>query len=591
MRSAATFGNLRLRLHRALDGRLQGEHSGRRLGPGSDAEEVTPYRPGEDDVRRIDWNVTARSLEPHVWRTRADHEVETWVLVDETASMAFGTADLEKADLARGATAAVGMLTDGPGNTLGVAHLRVGGVRWDPGLSPVACGRRALRDPVSTPTAVGGASIADGLTRLQSRHGRPGLRVVISDFLEPDGSITRPFSWEKALRRLARQRDTIVIEVLDPRELELPDVGPVVLVDPETGHRCEVWTSMPSIRARYADAAATHRREVAARSAPPVPGTSSCAPTVTGSPTSPSLSSCRQRRPHRQSSAPESSDDPDDHRGGCCCSCRSSRSRRSTSPSCAAARRTPSASPPFRCWRDWCRAALVGGGTCRRPSCCSPSPLSASPPPAPRSRWRFPARPRRSWSPSTPRCPCDRPTCHPTACRPPARRRPGSSKGSPRFNVSVVTFSGTTAVLTQPTTDHRQPPPPSGNLTLESRTAIGEGVFTSLRVVEAQSVLIPEGEEVPAHVVLLSDGRNTFGRLPSEAARAAERAGVPVSTISYGTPPDRGSSYAMSADTESLAALAEETGGTAYTASDRAELSGVYDDIRSPSATAPNPSR
>ena len=264
MTSAAVFRTLRLRLHRALDGRLQGEHSGRRLGPGSDPEEVTPYRPGEDDVRRIDWNVTARSLEPHVWRTRADHEVETWVLVDETGSMAFGTTDLEKADLARGATAAVGMLTDGPANTVGVAHLRAGGVQWDRPLPGRHAARRALRDPASSPTPVGGASLADGLTRLQSRHGRPGLRVVISDFLEPDGSIIRPFSWEKALRRLARHRDTLVVEVLDPRELELPDVGPVVLVDPESGHRCEVWTSIPSVRARYAAAAATHRREVAA---------------------------------------------------------------------------------------------------------------------------------------------------------------------------------------------------------------------------------------------------------------------------------------------------------------------------------------
>jgi uncharacterized protein (DUF58 family) len=264
MSSAAAFRTLRLRLHRALNGRLQGDHPGRRLGPGSDHEEVTPYRPGEDDVRRIDWNVTARSLEPHVWRTRADHEVETWVLVDETASMAFGTADLEKADLARGATAAVGLLTDGPGNTVGVAHLRAGGVRWDRPLPGRHAARRALRGPGTSPVPVGGASLGDGLRQLQVRHGRPGLRVVVSDFLEPDGAITRPFSWETALRRLSRHRDTVVIEVIDPRELELPDVGPVVLIDPETGQRCEVWTSLPSIRTRYADAAASHRREVAA---------------------------------------------------------------------------------------------------------------------------------------------------------------------------------------------------------------------------------------------------------------------------------------------------------------------------------------
>ncbi len=264
MNSATAFRTLRFRLHRALEGRLQGDHAGLRLGPGADPEEVTPYRAGEDDVRRIDWNVTARSLELHVWRTRADHELETWVLVDETASMAFGTADLEKSDVARGATAAVGMLTDGPGNKLGVAHLRVGGVTWDRPLPGRHAARRALRSATTSPAPVGGASLGDGLRQLQARHRRPGMRVVISDFVEPDGTITRPFPWETALRRLSRHRDTLVIEVVDPRELELPAVGPVVLVDPETGHRCEVWTSLPSIRERYADAAAQHRREVAA---------------------------------------------------------------------------------------------------------------------------------------------------------------------------------------------------------------------------------------------------------------------------------------------------------------------------------------
>ena len=145
----------------------------------------------------------------------------------------------------------------------------------------------------------------------------------------------------------------------------------------------------------------------------------------------------------------------------------------------------------------------------------------------------------------------------------------------------MVTFSGTTAVLTQPTTDHRLAADTLQNLTLESRTAIGEGVFTSLRVVEAQSVLLPEGEEIPAHIVLLSDGRNTFGRPPSTAAAAAAEAGVPVSTISFGSQPAADSSLALSVDTESLEAVAEETGGTAYTAEDRAELSDVYEDIRS----------
>jgi Ca-activated chloride channel homolog len=153
-----------------------------------------------------------------------------------------------------------------------------------------------------------------------------------------------------------------------------------------------------------------------------------------------------------------------------------------------------------------------------------------------------------------------------------------------RFNVAVVTFSGTTAVLTPPTIDHRLAAASLQGLTLENRTAIGEGLYTSLRVVEGQNALLAAAgteDEVPAHVVLLSDGRNTFGRPPSEAARAAAEAGVPVSTISYGRPPAPGSSSMASADTDGLGAVAEATGGTAYTAEDRSELSRVYQDIRS----------
>jgi uncharacterized protein (DUF58 family) len=89
------------------------------------------------------------------------------------------------------------------------------------------------------------------------------VRVIVSDFVEPDGNVERPFAWERALRRLSARHEVLVIEVVDPRELSLPDVGPVVLVDPETGHRCEVWTSVPRLREQYAAVAAYHRAAVA----------------------------------------------------------------------------------------------------------------------------------------------------------------------------------------------------------------------------------------------------------------------------------------------------------------------------------------
>jgi len=269
----AVFASLDLAVRRRLPGRLQGEHRGLRLGPGTEPEEVTRYRPGEDDVRRIDWNVTARSGAAHVWRSTAEHELETWVLVDDTASMAFGTAELEKRDVAAGAVAAMGMLTAGPGNRMGTATLGAGrsaraggpgGLRWSAPLAPRAAALRALRDTERPDDGPAGVDLAAALSAFAARRRRTGLRVVVTDFVEADGSPARPFAWERPLRRLAAAHQTLVVEVVDPRELALPDVGAITLVDPESGRRREVWTGDRELRQRYAVAAAAHRAEVAA---------------------------------------------------------------------------------------------------------------------------------------------------------------------------------------------------------------------------------------------------------------------------------------------------------------------------------------
>ena len=134
-----------------------------------------------------------------------------------------------------------------------------------------------------------------------------------------------------------------------------------------------------------------------------------------------------------------------------------------------------------------------------------------------------------------------------------------------------------------PTTDRAQLDAALKSLTLSARTAIGEGVFTSLD--EISSTAAQDGQKkVPATVVLLSDGTNTTGRTPAEAAVAASRAGVPVSTIAYGTPNGtvevEGQLIPVPVDTETLAGLARDTKGHAYTAKSAAELNEVYDDIR-----------
>ncbi|GLY19800.1 membrane protein [Kineosporia sp. NBRC 101677] len=150
------------------------------------------------------------------------------------------------------------------------------------------------------------------------------------------------------------------------------------------------------------------------------------------------------------------------------------------------------------------------------------------------------------------------------------------------FRVGLVGFAGNAEVLATPTNDHQAVKDALAGLTLEPMTAIGEGVFASLEQVRESAT----SEDVPARIVLLSDGSNTTGRSPSEAAAAASEAGVPVSTIAYGTPEGvvdggTGRPIRVPVDAEALAALAESTGGTAYQAESSDELQAVYEDIGS----------
>lgn len=152
------------------------------------------------------------------------------------------------------------------------------------------------------------------------------------------------------------------------------------------------------------------------------------------------------------------------------------------------------------------------------------------------------------------------------------------------FDVAVVSFSGQVTVLAPAGSDRERAVEALGDLQLAESTAIGEGVFTSLQQVE-QGARQSGSDSVPGQVVLLSDGTNTVGRTPSQAAAAAVEAGVPVSTIAYGTPQGvvevEGQLVPVPVDEASLADLAEQAGGTAYVARTGDELDQVYDDISS----------
>jgi uncharacterized protein (DUF58 family) len=248
---------LELTITRKLDGLLQGDYRGLVPGHGSDLGETREYQPG-DDTRRIDWNVTARMQVPHVRETIADRELETWMLVDQSASLDFGTADCEKRDLAVNGAASVGFLTARSGNRLGAILLRPG---EGPLVVPARSGRvhlQALLHRVITAPRLDGAGptdLATGIERLGATMRRRGLAVVISDWLDPT-------DWTMPLRRLAVRHDVLAIEVVDPRELTLSDVGMLHVVDPETGDVREIQTSDAGLRERYAAAAKQQRDDI-----------------------------------------------------------------------------------------------------------------------------------------------------------------------------------------------------------------------------------------------------------------------------------------------------------------------------------------
>lgn len=260
-RADAVLRQLELLVTLRLDGLLQGDFQGLVPGAGTEAGDGRVYRPG-DDVRRMDWNLTARTTVPHVRETIIDRELETWLLVDGSASLDFGTADCEKRDLALFAAAAVGFLTARQGNRLGTMLATPTGAITRPprsGRTPLMARLHELAAYRAPEAAERGAPPADLTAAMESLRRvtrRRSLVVVVSDFLEPR-------DWERPFRSLAAFHDVLAVEVVDPRELELPPVGLLMLVDPETGRRVEVQTKSAKLRARFAAAAADQRSAIA----------------------------------------------------------------------------------------------------------------------------------------------------------------------------------------------------------------------------------------------------------------------------------------------------------------------------------------
>ena len=236
---------------RKLHGHLQGDYRSGALGEGLDVADLREYEV-DDDVRRIDWNVTARMAEPYVRQYDEDREITVWFVVDRSASMQFGHGGTTKEDVAATLTTAMSRVFMFSGN-------RVGALLWNNGATSVIEPRTGsthllrlisqLHEPTASPTADGpDAELANLLETAAVAARRPSMVIVVSDFLTAPG-------WETAMRRLSVRHDVLAIRVLDPQESQLPDAGLVVVHDAETGEQLTVDTSDRKFRDRFAEAA------------------------------------------------------------------------------------------------------------------------------------------------------------------------------------------------------------------------------------------------------------------------------------------------------------------------------------------------
>jgi uncharacterized protein (DUF58 family) len=246
---------LDISIGRRVEGMLAGDYRSTVLGQGTELAQVRAYVPG-DDVRQIEWNVTARTGDPHVRVQLAERVLVTWLMLDTSPSMRFGTADRRKADVAEGAALAIGHVSSRRGNRLGVVTFGDA----EPQSLPPRQGRvgligllGAIRREHGVKTArVGATSLGEAARRTSSLARQRALVVIVSDF-------RGPFDWRKPLLELAGRHDVLAVEIRDPREQELPNAGDLWLVDPETGRQLRVDTRDSKLRARFAAAAAEER--------------------------------------------------------------------------------------------------------------------------------------------------------------------------------------------------------------------------------------------------------------------------------------------------------------------------------------------
>jgi uncharacterized protein (DUF58 family) len=252
---------------RRLDGLLQGDYRTLWRGAGLDLADLRVYQHG-DDVRHIDWNVTARLLETHVRQFTEDRELTAWFLLDLSGSVDFGSNERTKLSVSEGFVTVLARLLTRHGNRVGAllySH------RVD-GMLPARASRNHVLELITrmrrrpTPPAARrsrrGAQppprqtvLADLLKSAATVIRRRSMVFVVSDFISAPG-------WEEPLGRLARRHEVLAVRLYDPLELKLPDVGLVTLEDAESGEQLFIDTNDPAFRARFEALTAQHEADL-----------------------------------------------------------------------------------------------------------------------------------------------------------------------------------------------------------------------------------------------------------------------------------------------------------------------------------------
>ena len=261
----AKVGKIRILTNKLIDDQLSGDYHSTFKGQGVEFDEVRPYTPG-DDVRTIDWNVTAKTGLPYIKRFSEERELTILFLVDVSGSQGYGSVRRSKMELAAEVTALLALTAIRNQDKIGLILFSDQIVKYIPPRKGRDSVMRLVREVLAAEDdAKGGTDIAEALKFLNSVQKRRAVVFLVSDFLRTSqtSQTSQTFqTFEKLLRATSRHHDMVCVPVSDPAERELPDVGLVELEDPETGELVLVDTSSAAVRKRFAATASEESEEL-----------------------------------------------------------------------------------------------------------------------------------------------------------------------------------------------------------------------------------------------------------------------------------------------------------------------------------------